>query len=219
MRAMPDHVTQASRIESGGAQGAPTLPRGGRPRNRKADQSILDVATRLLREEGYRNLNIERVADESGIAKTTIYRRYKDRQDLAAAAIGALLEAHGAFHMPDTGTAAGDLKIIFAALKSADTSSPLLSVLGAVMSEGQRDAALLESLWARAFGPHHEALAAILQIGIERGELRRDLDIATTVEILVGALLARLIPGNSADDEWINSVIRTVWAGMRAPVS
>lgn len=205
--------------EGGGADGTPAPVRGGRPRSPSADRDILKVATRILQIDGYRSLNIERVAEESGIAKTTIYRRYKDRQDLAAAAIGALLEAHGAHHTPDTGTAVGDLKMVFAALKSAEVSSPLLSVVGAVMSEGQREAVLLESLWTRAFGPHHQALAAILRRGIQRGELRPDLDIATTVEVLVGALLARLIPGGPADDEWIESVIETVWAGMRAPVS
>lgn len=216
---MGQHEPRRMTAEVGGAHGIPDPVRGGRPRDPSADREILKVATRILQIDGYRSLNIERVAEESGIAKTTIYRRYRDRQDLAAAAIGALLEAHGAHSTPDTGTAAGDLKIVFAALKSTDASSPLLSVLGAVMSEGQRDAALLESLWTRAFGPHHEAIAAILRRGIERGELRPDLDIATTVEIIVGALLARLIPGNSADDEWIGAVIDTVWAGMRAQVS
>ncbi|HSP56189.1 MAG TPA: TetR/AcrR family transcriptional regulator [Dehalococcoidia bacterium] len=200
----------------GGASNAPATARAGRPRNPEADQAILEVAIRILRGEGYRSLNIERVAEESGIAKTTIYRRYQDRQDLAAAAIGALLEAHGAFATPDTGGCRADLKIIFAALRSADSSSPLLAVLGAVLSEGQRDAALLERLWERAFGPHHRALATVLQRGIERAELRSDLDIGATIEILVGTVLARLIPGGPVTDDWVESVIATVWLGIES---
>jgi AcrR family transcriptional regulator len=174
----------------------------------------LEVATRILQDEGYRSLNIERVAEESGIAKTTIYRRYQDRRDLAAAAVGALLEAHGAFQAPDTGSCRDDIKLVFSALRSAE-SSPLLSVLGAVLSEGRRDSELLERMWIRAFDPHHRALAAILDRGVERGEVRPDLGIATTIEILVGAVLARLIPGHPVDDDWTESVLRTVWVGIR----
>jgi len=203
-------------IRGGGGTRAPAPARAGRPRNPGADQAILEVAIRILRGEGYRSLNIERVAEESGVAKTTIYRRYQDRQDLAAAAIGALLEAHGAFATPDTGSCRADLKTIFAALRSADSSSPLLAVLGAVLSEGQRDAALLERLWERAFGPHHQALGTVLQRGIERAELRSDLDIEATIEILVGAALARLIPGRLVTDDWVESVITTVWLGIES---
>ncbi|HEU4759496.1 MAG TPA: TetR/AcrR family transcriptional regulator, partial [Dehalococcoidia bacterium] len=186
------------------------------PRNPSADRAILETAVRILEEDGCRSLNIERVAEESGIAKTTIYRRYQDRQDLAAAAVGALLEEHGAFHAPDTGSCQGDLRLAYASMRAAGQSSPLLPVLGAVLAEGQKDAALMERLWERAFGPHHEAVTAVLRRAIDRGEVRPDLDVRTTVELLVGAALARLIPGKPTDDDWIESVIATVWEGMRA---
>lgn len=200
----------------GGAVSASAPARAGRPRDPATDRAILEAAIRILAEDGYRSLNIERVADESGIAKTTIYRRYQDRQDLAAAAVGALLEEHGAFSPADVGGCRADLRLALERMAAAARSSPVLPVLGAVLAEGQRDAALMERLWERAFGPHHEAVAAILRQAVDRGEVRRDLDIPTTVDLVVGAALARLIPGKPMGGDWIQSLIATVWGGIRA---
>ena len=216
MKVVVRHVSHALNARGGDTLGGPAPPRAGRPRDPGADRAILDVATRILQNEGYRNLNIERVAEESGIAKTTIYRRYQDRQDLAAAAVGALLEAHGVFVIADTGSCRADLKQGFTRFRSTGSPSPLLAVLGALLSEGQGDAQLAERMWHRAFGPHHEAIATVIQRGIERGEVRPDLAVGTTVEILMGAVLARLITGNSLNDDWIESVVATVWPGIRS---
>jgi len=208
-------ISHASDAVGGSAISAPAPLRGGRPRDPSADRAILDVATRILQKEGYRNLNIERVAEESGIAKTTIYRRYRDRQDLAAAAVGSLLDAHGVFVISDTGSCREDLKAGFARFRSTGSPSPLLTVLGAVLSEGQGDPQLVERMWHRAFGPHQEAIATVIRRGIERGEVRADLAVGAAVEMLAGAVLARLIPGNLLDDDWIESVVATAWSGMR----
>lgn len=199
------------------AAGASVPARAGRPRDPSTDRNILEAAIHVLDKDGYRNLNIERVAEESGIAKTTIYRRYRDRQDLAAAAVGALLEEHGAFSAPDTGSCRTDLCAVLERMAEAGRSSPVLPVLGAVLAEGQKDCALMERLWNRAFGPHHEAVTAVLRRGVVRGEVRSGLDIPTAVDLLVGAGLARLIPGKPMDDDWIESVAVTVWRGFGHP--
>lgn len=59
----------------------------GRPRDSSRDRAILDAARSLLIEVGYEQLSIEAVAVRSGAAKTTIYRRYRDKAALVAAAV------------------------------------------------------------------------------------------------------------------------------------
>ena len=59
----------------------------GRPRDSSRDLAILDATLSLLTEVGYEQLSIEAVAGRSGAAKTTIYRRYRDKAALAAAAV------------------------------------------------------------------------------------------------------------------------------------
>jgi len=64
-----------------------TRPRG-RPRREGADEEILGVTRQTLREHGYRELNVDAVAERAGVAKTTLYRRWPSKGALVAAAIG-----------------------------------------------------------------------------------------------------------------------------------
>ncbi len=71
-------------------------PRG-RPRRAGADEEILTVALELLREKGYRDLNVDEVAERAGVAKTTVYRRWPTKGALVAAAIAdGVVRASGA---------------------------------------------------------------------------------------------------------------------------
>ena len=67
----------------------------GRPRDPSADRAILQAALKLLTDQGYAGMSVERVASEAGVGKTTIYRRYASKEELAAAAVGALRDHLG----------------------------------------------------------------------------------------------------------------------------
>jgi AcrR family transcriptional regulator len=59
----------------------------GRPRREGADEDILRATRELLDESGYAAFNVDVVAERTGIAKTTIYRRWPTKGALVAAAI------------------------------------------------------------------------------------------------------------------------------------
>lgn len=59
----------------------------GRPRREGADDQILTLTRALLRERGYGAFTVDTIAERSGIAKTTIYRRWPSKGALVAAAI------------------------------------------------------------------------------------------------------------------------------------
>lgn len=59
----------------------------GRPRRAGADEEILSVARQLLSDAGYRAFSVDDIATKTGIAKTTIYRRWPSKGALVAAAI------------------------------------------------------------------------------------------------------------------------------------
>lgn len=68
----------------------------GRPRRESADLAILDAARALLRERGYRDFTVDVVAERTGIAKTTIYRRWPTKGALVAAVIAPAPESGNA---------------------------------------------------------------------------------------------------------------------------
>lgn len=187
--------------------------KGGRPRSPEADRAIIDAAVRLLTEEGYGRMSVERVAAEAGVGKATVYRRYRDRQDLAAAAIAHMLAGH-AFFEPDTGDTRTDLLQSLTHIAGAAGSGVVLSMLGTVMAEQQRDPELLERFWDRVFMPHRTATLSILERGVRRGEVRYGVALEPVGEVLVGAFLARRLSGLAVTPEWIESVVATVWNGI-----
>src|SRR5688500_17055204 len=62
----------------------------GRPRREGAGDEILAVTLAMLRESGYGALTVDTVAELSGVAKTTLYRRWPSKSALVAAAIAPL---------------------------------------------------------------------------------------------------------------------------------
>ncbi len=81
-------------------------PGGGRRADRAAaiETAILAVARELLAEGGVQRLTVEGVAARSGVAKTTVYRRWRSKEDLALAVIGTTATASSRCGRPRSGT-------------------------------------------------------------------------------------------------------------------
>jgi AcrR family transcriptional regulator len=68
---------------------APKRARG-RPRRAGADEEILQTALEMLRSTGFHHLTVDAISERTGIAKTTIYRRWPSKGALVSAAIAPL---------------------------------------------------------------------------------------------------------------------------------
>jgi AcrR family transcriptional regulator len=64
----------------------------GRPRRAETDERIRTAALELLRASGPGAVNIDAVSARSGVARTTIYRRYGSREELMAALLDQLVD-------------------------------------------------------------------------------------------------------------------------------
>src|SRR5205823_14888263 len=92
-------------------------------------ERALAAASRILRREGYARLTMERVAAESGVAKTTLYRRWPTK---AALCMELYLDvADRELRDPDTGDVARDLKYIVNTVVRLQTQSDAGSQLPA----------------------------------------------------------------------------------------
>src|ERR1051326_8266077 len=78
----------------------------GRPRSAQADQAILSAALEELAEVGFEALSIEAVAARAGVGKTTIYRRWPSKMELA---LEALSMVHTEVPVIDTGNFRDDI--------------------------------------------------------------------------------------------------------------
>src|SRR5947209_3023393 len=92
------------------AQQQQRAPEKGPRRQTKTRERVLSAASEILRREGYSRLTMERVAADSGVAKTTLYRRWPSK---AALCMDLYIDiSQRELNMPDTGDIAGDLRHI-----------------------------------------------------------------------------------------------------------
>ena len=135
-----------------------------------------------------RGLTIEGVAERSGVAKTTIYRRYRDRDELALA---VLIEDTESFRTPaDRGDTRKEL---LAFVKEATEIILRGSVIRGIASEVATNPELGQTYRERIIDVRLAEVGEIIKRGVERGDLRGDTDVRVAHELLVGPLIYRLI--------------------------
>jgi len=179
-------------------------------RGRALDARILSVTLDLLRTKGSRAVSIEAVAVSAGIAKTTIYRRYEDRDDLMRAAIES---SRTEVEIPaDLGTYETFKWILRDAGSMADNMVGRGAAASIILGEHPESDELVRAMIkARA-----KSLTEFLHARVASGDLRADLDIGLTATILLGALLGQIIRGEELDDAWADSVLALLWPGLAA---
>jgi AcrR family transcriptional regulator len=196
-------------------QQAGTSPRSGRPRDRQADRAILRAALHLLAEHGYDALTVEGVAAASGVAKTTIYRRYASKRELVAAALASLVADHPV--APETGDPRADLlAVVRSAIDVAAGDEVGYVLLGTLLATERREPQLLALFREVVLAPRLERAAHALRRGIDAGMLRADLPVETAIELAMGALLARHLVGRQPDESWLDDVMTILWTGAVA---
>ena len=68
------------------------MPNRGRPRSKESTKKILRATRKLLADGNLRDLAIEQVAREAGVAKTTIYRWWPNKSILVLEAFSEDIE-------------------------------------------------------------------------------------------------------------------------------
>jgi AcrR family transcriptional regulator len=211
MSGPPARVPGPTRPAAGSAGGA---ARRGRPRSQEADKAILDAAAGLLAEGGFAALSIEEVAARSGVAKTTIYRRWTSRGALALDAF--LTGFQSQQPSPDTGSLSGDL---FAALRSwirAVTRTSAGPILAGLIAESQRDPELGIAWRERVVEQLRSQHKIMLDRAVSRGEIPRDTDQEVVLDLLFGAAYHRLLHGHQPlTDAFARQVVDMIVGGVQ----
>jgi AcrR family transcriptional regulator len=173
----------------------------------EADRLILQTAKRLLREQGYERMTMDGVAREAGVARTTLYRRYRDKPDLVSAAIDGLRDPS---KRPNSGDARLDL---IAHLENVRRNHGM-SLAGTLLMEEPYNPRLLELFRERMVLPRRQIIRETLEQGIERGQIRSDIDIDRVLDLLLGALFAAVFAGGRPGPGWPEQIIDALWPAL-----
>ncbi|RCS82593.1 TetR/AcrR family transcriptional regulator [Brachybacterium alimentarium] len=145
----------------------------GAARRARTDERLASTVAGQVREHGYARLTIEKVAAASGVAKTTIYRRWASKAEMVFD-----LVVHRADQAPpiNTGTLAGDVKALAERAVALVTGDPGRDVLPGLLADMAGDAQLAARLREAFVSAARDDITAILDRALDRGELTGEAD-------------------------------------------
>ncbi|MEV6774054.1 TetR/AcrR family transcriptional regulator [Nocardia sp. NPDC051030] len=182
-------------------------------RSERARSAILTATTELIHELPYAKLSIEAIAARAGVGKQTIYRWWPSK---GAVVFDAMLEQDSGPDgpgLPDTGDIRADLRLLLRGSIAALTEPGVEGFLRAMYVEIQQDSDLGELYRERLLRPQRTAITRRLEAGIQAGQLRPDLDLELTLDLLVGPIQYRWSLGvGGLDDAYADALLEAVMA-------
>lgn len=177
----------------------------GRPRSPETDDAILDSAMEVFCDSGYDGLSVESVAARAGVGKSTIYRRYPTKLDLVMAAINCAKA--GIVPSPDTGSVRADLLEIAQGYVTMLRDSQVGRAIPMTLAAKDRNPELARA--HELFVGERRALTyAVIQRGIDRGELPAGTDPKLVADMITGALFMRVfVTGDATGVRYIGALV------------
>lgn len=180
----------------------------GRPRSNTSHQAILQATMEILQQEGYRATSIEAIAARAGVGKKTIYRWWPSKAAVALESLTAYTEAHVPFS--DTGSLEGDLTTYFE-LSFPGLQGNAGTVLSGLAAEAQWDPAFAREFQRTFIVPRKTALVALLQRGVQRGELAPETNLDVLADLIYGAKWYRfLLYPAPLDDVFAREIVKLI---------
>ncbi|MEO3857670.1 TetR/AcrR family transcriptional regulator [Acrocarpospora sp. B8E8] len=159
----------------------------GRPRSERAEKAIVDATLDLIGEgTSVSELSIEAVAARAGVGKTTIYRRWANKEELVGDALATL---KAPLPVVEGRTVREDLVAYLDVMRQDTLTLRTRCIMNIAMSEPDRHPNLYERFHKTAIEPRRAAMRAVLERGVATGELRPDLDIELAIGMLSGTML------------------------------
>jgi AcrR family transcriptional regulator len=163
------------------------------PRVERSRQAILDATLQLLTPDGdVTSLTVEAVAARAGVAKTTIYRRWRDKWELALDAV--MIDMLPRLDEPvDVGDTRKELLTFVNSVVTMLAATPYGPAMQGLVSPIATDPDLARVYREQVVQPRHAELTPVIKRGIARGDLRPDTDTRLVHELLVGPIFYRLL--------------------------
>jgi AcrR family transcriptional regulator len=194
------------------AKNDPKARAPGRPRSERAHRAILRAANELLESDGFAAVTVEAIAERAGVSKATIYRWWPNRAAVVMDGFLSIVSSEVPF--PHTGHAREDIRIHMRRLAEA-FGGKMGRTVAALIAEGQADPELAEALRSRWLSIRRTEAREILELGIERGELRDDIDPEVAVDVLYGPIYYRMLVGHAPlNGDFADALADHAFAGL-----
>lgn len=185
------------------------------PRKTRVRNDVLSAAREILQHDGYAGLTMERVAAESGVAKTTLYRRWPTK---AALCMALYLDVAGReLRDPNTGDVARDLKHIADTVVNLQKKTVAGPAFIGLIAEAQLSPDTRTAFLAEFADRRREITRQVLRRAIQRRQLRANTDIDLVIDVIGGATTFRLLQRHAPlNKKFTSDLVDLVLSGCRA---
>lgn len=174
------------------------------------ERRIIDAAVALAEESGLEAVTVNAVAQLAGVSRPTVYRRFPNR---AALVFELQLLAVVPVDMPDSGTFREDLRQatihLMANLRTSDRT-----LHGERLALMAADREFAEHVWTERWIPDREAVAAIWDRAVARGEVDARVDGRAVLDDLVAAAVFRVLFWHEESDDWVGPYVERLCRGV-----
>jgi AcrR family transcriptional regulator len=182
----------------------------------ETDQLILQATRELLVEQSVHGLTVEGVATRAGVAKTTIYRRYRSKHELALAVLLDMVKQVVA--VPDLGDTRAELVAFVDGAVDVLGSTLMGRVMQGLVSDLATDATLATAFREQIVATRLAEVRRLLNKGIQRGDIRPDVECELVHDLLFGPVYYRLLlSGAPLDAKLADRIIDALMPGLSSP--
>jgi AcrR family transcriptional regulator len=194
------------------SQPGPPSRAQGRPRDPRTDTAILKATLELMARDGVYALRMDDVARAAGVGKAAIYRRYRSKDELMAAAVESVVSE---IKIPDRGSTRRDLLELMRQAVVVYSDPTVAGLMPDLIAAVRRNRDLATAVRDGYLTRRRAALSAVLKRGIQRGDLRGDLDLELALDVLGGPLFYRLlVTGGPIDEGLADGVVELIMRGF-----
>lgn len=187
---------------------------GGHRRGKAVRDNVLTAALNELLNVGVDGVTVASVAEAAGVHVTSIYRRWRTREQLITDAVLSHLDPLS-IDVPDTGSVRDDLIALLASLDESMSSPQNWALLRLATMPIEIDR--LEEARRRITDERMTEVATILERGVARGEISPHVDHRLALEAMYGPVYARrLLTHEQVDEAYLAGLVDLFLDGIRA---
>ncbi|NWF25088.1 TetR/AcrR family transcriptional regulator [Streptomyces sp. PKU-EA00015] len=195
--------------------------RTGRPRSAETDAAILAATRAALVQLGWSKLTMGDVASRAGVAKTTLYRRWTNKNELVVDAVAVLFDE---LELPDRGSLAADVEGVVLQFGDLLAQPETKTALMGVVAESTCDDALRGRIREAIVERQKRLVVEGRERAQARGELPYDDDPVAEArttdlifDVVAGAVVHRaLVSAEPVDEEWARRFTSLLVSGLGA---
>ncbi|MGW0807746.1 TetR/AcrR family transcriptional regulator [Nonomuraea sp. NPDC002799] len=183
-------------------------------RGPKVRSAVLAATLDELAETGYAGLTVENVARRAGVHKTTVYRRWPDREALVTEALTEHVAAD--VPIPDTASIETDLRELARLVARLLTTATDQAITAALISDAAR-LPEVGQVRRRFFVDRFRRGEPVITRAVERGQLPEGTDPVALLKSLIAPLYLRLlVTAEPIDDTTADQAAAITLAAARA---